>query len=363
MTPKILFDGRVYQFQRAGGINRYFAEIISGLPLDWTPIITGVSEFGENIPRHPNLQLKIIPDFRPHRFFRPICRKLWKPGIIRNAELLHPTYYDMTSGFEFADFRCPMVQTVYDMIYAKFPLQMNRAAAIIENQRMAVRRADQVICISKSTETDLLELVPDVAGKTRVIHLAASLFVEKPIFDGSQFVSPAFLFVGARGGYKNFFFLLRAFAKAATIRPNIRLIVVGSPLTSEERWQICYSGISSQVSEVVFPNESRLQELYRTSVALLYPSRYEGFGIPPLEAMACGTLAVTANTSSLPEVVGDAGIMLDPADEQAWVDCIVQLAQPFSGRDELVAKGHRRAAQFSWAECVQKHLEIYRSLL
>jgi len=363
VTPKILFDGRVYQFQKTGGISRYFTEIIKGLPRDWTPIITGARDFGAHMPTHPLLQLKMVPDLRPRKFFQPCLRKLWKPGIVRNTDLLHPTYYDLTSGLELTDFKCPVVQTVLDMIYARFPAQMGNSETIIKNQRKAVQRADRVICISKSTERDLLELIPSAAGKTTVIHLAASFPVAEPITDGSQFASPTFLFVGGRGGYKNFALLLRAFAKAASVRPNLRLNVVGQPLTEEERWQIYYLGISDKVTGVVFPNETTLQELYRASVALLYPSRYEGFGIPPLEAMACGTLVVTANTSSLPEVVGDAGIMLDPADEQAWADCILHLAQPFPERNELLAKSRQRVAQFSWTECVRQHLEIYRTLL
>jgi glycosyltransferase involved in cell wall biosynthesis len=363
MPPAILFDGRAFQFQKAGGISRYFSEIIKGLPQDWTPIVTGTKVFGANAPTHPNLELKTIPDFRPRRYLRPLVQKLWKPGVIRKANLLHPTYYDLTSGLELSDFHCPVVQTVYDLIYARFPGQMNNAEAVIQNQRRAVQRADRVICISQSTERDLLELIPAAAGKTTVIHLAASSSITEPISDGSQFATPTFLFVGARDGYKNFLFLLRAFAKAATVSPNIRLNIVGQPLTSEEKWQIYYLGISDKVAVMVFPDEATLQRLYRASVALLYPSRYEGFGIPPLEAMAGGTLAVTGNNSSLPEVVGDAGIMLDPADEQAWVDCIVKLSQPFSGRDDLLAKGRQRAAQFCWKECVRRHLDIYRTLL
>jgi glycosyltransferase involved in cell wall biosynthesis len=363
MTPQILFDGRVYQFQKTGGISRYFSEIIKGLPRDWIPIVTGIKAFRANAPSHPNLRLKTVPDFRPRRYLRPLAQKLWKPGIIRNTNLLHPTYYDMTSGLALSDFKCPVVQTVYDLIYARFPRQMDDAQAFIQSQQKAVQRADRVICLSKSTERDLLEFIPEAAGKTTVIHLASSLAVAEPITDGRQFDNPTFLFVGARAGYKNFILLLRAFAKAATVAPNLRLQLAGPPLTAEERWQIYDLGISDRVVDVVFPDEATLQGLYHTSVALLYPSRYEGFGIPPLEAMACGTLAVTANTSSLPEVVGEAGIMLDPADEGAWTDCIIKLSQPFHGRDELLAKGRLRAAQFSWAECARRHREIYQALL
>jgi glycosyltransferase involved in cell wall biosynthesis len=103
-------------------------------------------------------------------------------------------------------------------------------------------------------------------------------------------------------------------------------------------------------------------ELYRSSAALVYPSLHEGFGIPPLEAMACGSIPVTANTTSLPEVVGDGGIMLDPMDEDAWTDCLIKLSRPFPERGKLLESGRQRAGQFTWAESVRQHLTIYKNL-
>jgi glycosyltransferase involved in cell wall biosynthesis len=359
---KLLFDGRAFQFQKAGGINRYFAEVIKGLPSDWNPVITGVSDFGENIPRHPNLHSENPPQFRPARFRHRFHRDWWRPRLARSFNLVHPTYYDLTCGFKLADFKCPVVTTVYDMVHARFPDKMEGAAATIREQREAVIRADRVICISRSTEQELLELVPEAAGKTKVIHLGSSFAAATEPNDNNRLETPRFLYVGGRGGYKNFLFLLRAFAKASSTLSAIRLHVAGPPLTPEERWQIYFLGIADKVDTSAYPNESTLQDLYGRSVALLYPSRYEGFGIPPLEAMACGTIPVTGNTTSLPEVVGDAGIMLDPADESAWAECIISLGRPFPARSDLLERGRRQAARFSWAESARRHVEIYREL-
>jgi len=359
---RILFDGRVFQFQKAGGINRYFAEIIAGLPDAWQPVVTGAYDYGENIPRHRNLATLNPPRFRPGRFQEPYYRKWWRPGIIKTVNLLHPTYYDLTSGFNLADFSCPMVTTVYDMIYALFPKQTEGADFVIKAQRESVLRANRVICISKSTEKDLLELIPEAAGKTTVIYLGASFPSSNDVEETNLFEKPRFIFVGGRGGYKNFLFLLRAFAKAASVVKTIQLEVAGAPLTSEERWQMHFLGITDRVHCTVFPDEQTLQALYHKSVALLYPSRYEGFGIPPLEAMSCGTVSVTANVTSLPEVVADGGIMLDPTEEDVWADCIIKLAVPFSGRDKILERGRNRVKQFTWEDCVRRHLEVYKGL-
>jgi glycosyltransferase involved in cell wall biosynthesis len=358
----ILFDGRVFQFQRAGGINRYFAEIISGLPPDWRPVVSGAKEFGENVPSHPNLKIKVPPRFRPGRVMQRFNRIWWLPRLANQVSLVHPTYYDLTCGFQYSDFKCPVVTTVYDMIYARFPKQTEGAGPIIHAQREAILRADRVVCISESTRQDLSEYFPEANGKAEVIHLGSSFASKKTSERNDLFEKPTFIFVGGRGGYKNFIFLLHAFAKAAQVVPGIQLKVAGAPLTSEERWQMFFLGISDQVTSVVFPDEAALEQLYHQSVALLYPSRYEGFGIPPLEAMACGTIAVTANATSLPEVVGDGGIMLDPADQDAWTDCIIKLARPFAERSDLLQRGQKRVGQFTWSKCVQRHLEVYRNL-
>jgi glycosyltransferase involved in cell wall biosynthesis len=359
---KILYDGRVFQFQKAGGINRIFKEVISGLPADYHPIVTGVEDFGVNTPNHPNLKR---PRFRLSRLRRlgvPLRERWWKPRLLRQLDLFHPTYYDLIEGFSFSDFKCPIVLTVYDFIYAIYPELTEGSAANIRHQTEAIGRADHIICISQATQNDLLERFPEKQNKTSVVYLGSSFEIQQPLEEQAVYENPFFLFVGGRGGYKNFFFLLRAFAKASEVSPRIRLRVVGAPLTAEERWQIHLLGISDRVEAVVYPEEQKLQELYHSSAALLYPSLHEGFGIPPLEAMACGTIPVTANTTSLPEVVGDGGIMLDPKDEDVWTDCLIKLSRPFPERDKFLEKGRQRVRQFTWTESIRQHLTIYRQL-
>lgn len=348
--------------QRAGGINRYFAEVISGLPADYHPVVTGVEDFGKNAPSHPNLQQPRFKLFRPGRLSVPLRDKWWKPRLLDGIDLFHPTYYDLTAGFTLSDFKCPMVLTVLDFIYAIYPKLINRSEEVIRSQTEAIRKADFVICISKATESDLLERFPEKAGKTLVVYLGSSFEIQQPLGEQAIFENPSFLFVGGRGGYKNFSFLLRAFAKACDSNPRIRLRVAGAPLTTEERWQIHLLGISNRVEAVVYPDEQQLMGLYRSSVALVYPSLHEGFGLPPLEAMACRTLAITSNTTSLPEVVGNGGIMLDPTREEDWIECLLKTAKGGQDRDLMIKRGLERVGMYSWKRTVDQHLEIYRCL-
>ena len=234
---RILYDGRVFQFQNAGGINRIYAEVITGLPADYHPLITGVEDFGRNVPSHPNLEQPRFKLFRPRRISVRVRERWWKPRLLDSLDLFHPTYYDLTDGFSFSDFKCPTVLTVYDFIYAIYPKLIVGSEGVIRDQTEAIGKADHIICISKATENDLLERFPEKQGKTSVIYLGSSFEIQPPLAEQAIFEKPSFLFVGHRGGYKNFFFLLRAIAKASKTNSRIRLRVVGAPLTTEERWQ------------------------------------------------------------------------------------------------------------------------------
>jgi len=357
---RILYDAKVFRWQAVGGISRYFREIIVRLPADWSPTVIGQNESKRHLLAHPNLKVSTLTAIRPRRFSQPIKTAWWKLRYIRSAEIFHPTYYVLAGGLHFADFKCPIVVTVYDFIYAAYSKVIEESAFVLRNQRDAILRADHLICISKSTERELLERYPQKHGNTSVIYLASSFPLCLDPQPNTVFEKPTFLFVGGRGTYKNFMFLLGAFAKACQSHPSIRLCVAGEPLNDEERWQSYFLGISDRVDSEVLPDEETLRELYRKSVALLYPSQHEGFGMPPLEAMACGTVAVTSNTTSLPEVVGDGGIMLDPADESAWTECILQIACEKIHRGQIIERGRARVALFSWDEAARLHIATYR---
>jgi glycosyltransferase involved in cell wall biosynthesis len=357
---RIVYDGHIFRWQKAGGISRYFNEIISRLPVDWQPLMLGTEARNGNFPVHPRLEVSPLCSFRPRRFSQPFKKTWWKLRYIQNARVFHPTFYNLTGGLRFSEIPCPVVVTVHDFIKARYPQVEGDSTEAVAHQREAILHAAHVVCVSKATEQDLLEFHPQAAGKTSVIYHGSSFSVCHEPQPEEIFETPTFLYVGRRATYKNFSMVLRAFAKACASHPGIRLRIAGPPLDDEERWHIHFLGISDRVDSSVFPDEHSLQQLYRKSVALLYPSRHEGFGIPPLEAMACGTLVITSNATSLPEVVGDAGIILDPADENAWAECILQVAAQRIRRKELIEKGKARAAVLTWERSATRHVEIYK---
>jgi len=172
---------------------------------------------------------------------------------------------------------------------------------------------------------------------------------------------PYFLFVGDRSGYKNFDGLLTAFAKVAAAENDVTLRVVGEPLSKTEQKLILEKGITQRLEFMGRVNDDRLSELYAGSVALVYPSFYEGFGIPLLEAMTCGTAIIAANRSSIPEVVGQAGLLFDPGRDEL-ADAMLFLMHNPTARKALIAAGDERVRQFGWDKTIEETLRVYRDV-
>lgn len=365
MSARIIFDGHIFRWQRVGGISGYFREIVKRLPAEFAPFVYGITAKNQ-LPDHPNLQWSSMSTLRPRRFSQPLKTAFWKHVSFARGSLLHPTYYPLSCGLGYSDFKCPVVITVHDFIAATYPDLEEDSSVILKWQREAIQRADHLICISRYTEQNLLERFPNKAGQTSVVYHGSSYPVISPQrlkADQSTKKRFQFLYVGRRSTYKNFEFLVRAFARACELDPDIRLVLAGPPLSIEERWTLHSLKIAARVESTVYPDEASLQKLYLESAALLYPSVHEGFGMPPLEAMSCGTLAVTSNLTSLPEVVDDAGIQLPADDSAVWVDCLLAISRGTLNRIPYLERGLRRASTLTWDESARRHVRAYKSLI
>ena len=365
---RILYDGQIYSMQGAGGINRYFANVISGLPPDFSPVLLAEHARGLNYPTHPCLEVRELGKRRldpvSYRLSLGVSRieaALLKRRLSRSRfDLAHPTYYTLLTGREVGDYRCPVVLTVWDMIHERFAATMDPSGRHVEEKRRAILAADLLVCISENTRRDLLGLYPGLADRVRVTHLATSL--NAGMSRGAEPVPsrPYYLYVGSRSSYKNFDLLLAALARCASSRPEVGLCVVGPPFSDAEMCRMVELGVAGRVELIAHPPDSHLAKLYRCSVAFVYPSLYEGFGIPPLEAMACGAPALVADSSSLPEVVGGAGLLFDPHSADELADAMRFVLDSPAERERLIAAGLTRARAFSWERTVSLTLDIYR---
>ena len=366
---RILYDGNIYALQPAGGITRYFGSLISRLPDNFAPSLVLGHTLNSNYPPHRNLKVLQYDEFHRLPFsyrlslnYSKIRDRAMRAGLARTRfDVIHPTYYTLLEDRAIDSYRGPVVITVWDMIHELFRAELDPDGGFAAQKRRAIEAAQRVICISENTRTDLLDRYPIPENKVVVTHLASEL--DESLAHGSEVVParPYFLFVGRRVWYKNFDGLLKAFAKVVSKCPELALCIVGEPLEDSENKRIADLGLSDRIEYYGYPNDEHLAKLYRCSRALVYPSRYEGFGLPPLEAMACGTVAVVCRTSSIPEVVGDAGVFFDPDSGDDLTDILDYLSRDESMRENLILKGRDQAKKFTWERTVAQTIEAYRA--
>lgn len=246
----ILYDGKIYLMQTAGGINRYFANIIEKLPKEFLPTLTTCQARNVNFPNHPNLKTFFYQrcGFRPHRVSYWL-EKIYFQAIAKykKFDLIHPTYYSLLTREDLNNYRVPIVITVHDMIHEMFYPN----AIDVEEKRKAIMSADAIICVSQNTKKDLLERYSLLEEKITVTYLASE--IDTSLSYGSQSVPahPYFLYVGNRLSYKNFDGLLSMFAKVASSNPEVRLCVIGSPFNPEELELIADLNLSLRIDFTV----------------------------------------------------------------------------------------------------------------
>jgi glycosyltransferase involved in cell wall biosynthesis len=364
---KILYDGYIYRVQRAGGINRYLANIIDGLPPDWTPVLTVRETRQFTFPTHPQLSLKRfpVPHLRPRRLAEWGARHFFaRIESQRGLDLIHSVFHFSLKGNCSASRHAPFLLTIHDMIPEIFKEDIDPDGNGAEVKRKAAATADAIICVSENTRKDFLERNRFPEDKIFVIPLASELSRDMTL--GNECISerPYFLFVGSRAIYKNFVRLVLAFAPVAEKWPDVELCVVGVPFDTVELGLLDALKIRSRVRNLGHLSDRHLAKLYRCSTALVYPSMYEGFGIPPLEAMSCGTVVIAAAVSSLPEVVGDAAILIDPRSIDSMTSAMLKVRDlGNSDREELITKGMARSTRFNWNETVRRTIAVYRTVI
>lgn len=361
---RILYDGTVYVEQATGGINRYFNNLIHELPPDFKPIFTTCGVKSLNHPQHAQLKTFLYQSFRPGRISIRLQRQYFRfISTLCRPQLIHPTYYSLLTEFSFFQVKVPIVLTVWDFIHEIFSDDIDPQGNFAEQKRQAILGSQAIICISEHTKRDLLDRFPIAEARVHVTPLATDLSLRYAYGDEHTPDQPYFLYVGGRNSYKNFRQFVSAFAKLLPDKLDLKLCVVGAPFNQQEQSWLDELNIRASVEHYGYASDTHLAKLYRCSTALVYPSLYEGFGIPPLEALACGTVAIACNSSSLPEVVGNAGILVDTAKVDELVDAMQFVLDHPAERDRLITAGLQQAKQFSWEKTAQQTVEVYRSLL
>lgn len=369
---RIAFDYQTFVWQSYGGISRYFARLAQGL----LNLEQQVEIFA---PLHRNCYLSSLPQGTVNgRFinqFPPKTARLfiaynylnsrykienWKP------EVVHETYYSCIGT---APKHCKSVITVYDMIHELYPNEFSVRDSTTEVKKRAIERADHIICISENTKQDLMHLHRTSASKISVVHLGFDQFIENvgdhaenklPL---SSSVKPFLLYVGQRGGYKNFSGLLKAVASSTRLLREFDIVAFGGgPFSSSELVLISSLGFAVNQVKQICGNDALLGGYYSTARAFVYPSLYEGFGIPPLEAMAHRCPVISSHTSSMPEVIGSAAEFFNPLEVDDISRAIEDVVYSIDRSEKLLKAGTEQLLNFSWNKCAKETLSVYQSM-
>lgn len=365
----VLYDAQVFSFQDYGGISRYFSELIKYF-------IHRQDIFPKLLVRYSNNRyLKEFSQFYsrslfPNRKFKgkhEILKFLNRRFVRKNFEsnkktnLFHPTYYDPY----FLSFikSVPFVVTVFDMTHELYPDQFHKFDFTKRNKKIVVDKAEKIITISESTKQDIIRLYKISEDKIDVTYLAANVNFNNQLKPKVPIPNNYFLYVGKRNTYKNFLFALKAMHLLKRHSNKIALVCAGGGrFSKQEKKYIKELELNDSIVQLE-TTDAELASLYANAIALIYPSKYEGFGIPIIEAFSCGCPVLASNSSSLPEVGGNAAKYFNPEDLQALVSLLKELQRNNILRKEMSQLGFRRAKEFSWEQTGKATLDIYKKIV
>lgn len=369
---RILFDHQVFSWQTYGGISRYFAEQIRGLKaLDQTVLLPD-HFYSENVYLRgfPEFQRKSLSPiaFKGKKFLQNRLGRRSSLKAIREKapQVFHPTYFDLYYLKTLKKREIPLVITVHDMIHEIYghgsQSIFSLDAQVVENKRILTQKAAAVIAVSENTRLDLLRFCPEIdPAKIHVIHHGNGLAPRQSAPLVSE--SPYLLFVGQRKSYKHFSWMVTQLADLLRTEKDLQLICVGgSAFDEQERAQFTALGLTNKIRYRVVSSDEELADVYHQAVCFIFPSQYEGFGIPVLEAFACNCPAVLNRASSLPEVGGDAAVYFEENRPETLETAVRSILENAVYRETLISKGIARAKQFTWGHSAAKHLAVYQSI-
>jgi len=364
----ILYDGIIYSLQPQGGITRYANEIIKGVAQsEDVSVLMHRSRYNESpvngvdctpsLPLHGKVLKYLAMPCDAYLTNKYIASQKYAKGVF------HSTYYTHYKALQI-----PQVITVHDMIHERFDhFNTITGRMFTKKKKDVIQKADHIICISEQTKQDLQELygIPE-RNMTVIYHGVSTMFFESVTeHDRDEFrhvhdvQNPFLLFVGTRGAYKNFDNFITAYA--AWNNADVHVVVAGGgELTKAEQKLVETLNIKNRVHVLGNVPDSQLRTAYAEAHALVFPTAYEGFGLPLLESFATGTPVIANDIPVFREIAGDLPLYIDAENQTSMISAFMSVAEKAYAYDAEKLQQH--AAQFTWEKTVQQTIEAYKML-
>lgn len=368
---RVLFDHQIYHYQNYGGISRYFYELSKGLiRLDnecQNTILLSENEFTTEKSLYNSR--KFVPfEFKGKGSIKKYINQKVSENIIKKGkyDIFHPTYYD-TYFLNGTLGKRPFVLTFHDLIHEKFshryPDVLTGFDQVLANRKKLLKEASVIIAVSNSTKRDIIEYYGIDENRIYVTYLANSVKSADSEDITDNKLGDYLLFVGNRGAYKNFNTFIQAVQPLLMREKNIKVVCAGGGAFQQNEISLISSlKIQNLVSQVPI-TDNNLASLYKNALLFVFPSLYEGFGIPVLEAFSNGCPTILSNVSSLPEIGQDAALYFDPNNKEDILKQVEKFIYNPELREEYKIKVLKQAEKFSWNLMCAQTLDIYKSIL
>jgi glycosyltransferase involved in cell wall biosynthesis len=388
---KILYDHQIFYRQNYGGVSRYFCELMNQYSLD--PDMSFILPLryvqNDNLKQFPHLDKYWSNRYNSlynNHFISSIGKKIRFNAVnfglnylINNQsesvhllkkqdfDIFHPTYYE-PYFLKYLQ-KKPYVLTVYDMTHELFPKYFKTPEKIKSQKKFLIEQAGAVIAISENTKRDILKFTDIDPDRVHVVYLGNPLEhqINNPSFNAvveqTEYGTDYLLFVGGRSGYKNFNFFIESVSKLLHADGGLHVVCAGTePFNDNEKKLLKSLGVQNRVHHMKI-NDSSLITLYKNARAFVFPSIYEGFGLPILEAFSCGCPVVLNNSSSLPEIGGDGALYFESGNADSLVCALETVLYDEKLCKDLVSKGFERLKFFSWKKTAMSTKRVYMDLV
>ncbi|WP_207424830.1 glycosyltransferase family 4 protein [Desertivirga brevis] len=363
MSIKVLFDHQKFTTQRYGGISRYFANIIQslkktpGYEYDLGVLTSNCHYIQQEKQPLKFLGAKVSNPSVAYKLNKFYCEQLLKKS---NFDVFHPTYYDK---YFIDKVKKPVVVTVHDMTHERLPEYFWAQDPLTHEKRLNIERADKIIAISETTKDDLLRFSNVDPSKISIVYHGIETNTPLLTAPVNNLPEQYILFVGDRGGYKNFYLFIEAFKILSQKYPHLKVVLTGGGAIGIADAELLYrNNLQSKVQHVNVTDE-QLNYLYKNAFVFVYPSLCEGFGLPLLEAFKAECPIIASDIDCFKEIGGDAVLLFKALETEDLVAKVEMLLHDSSLRNKLIQNGLKRLMDFPIEKSINETLEVYKALV